>query len=80
MSPSLQRPRQGIQVDGLCLDTQHDGGSEPDSDTDSVVCAWEDDHGEDPAEEDDRDSVVSGEQSVGSVEEEPMQHSECWMM
>ena len=50
----------------------HDGGAEPVSDTDSVVCALEDDHGEDPAEEDDRDSVASGEQSVGSVEEEAM--------
>ena len=56
----------------VLVETQHDGGAEPDSDTDSVVCAWEDDHGEDPAEEDDRDSVVSGEQSVGSVEEEAM--------
>ena len=53
----------------VLVETQHDGGAEPDSDTDSVVCALEDDHGEDPAEEDDRDSVVSGEQSVGSVEE-----------
>ena len=43
------------------MENQHDGGAEPDSDTD----VWEDDHGEDPAEEDDRDSVVSGEQSVG---------------
>ena len=56
----------------VLVETQHDDGAEPDSDTDSVVCAWEDDHGEDPAEEDDRDSVVSGEQSVGSVEEEAM--------
>ena len=56
----------------VLVETQHDGGAEPDSDTDRVVFAWEDDHGEDPAEEDDRDSVVSGEPSVGSVEEEAM--------
>ena len=56
----------------VLVETQHDGRAEPDSDTDSVVCALEDDHGEDPAEEDDRESVVSGEQSVGSVEEEAM--------
>ena len=54
------------------VETQHDGEAEPDSDIDSVVYAWEDDHGEDPAEEDDRDSAVSGEQSVGSVEDEAM--------
>ena len=36
------------------VETQHDDGVEPDSDTDSVVYAWEDDHGEDPAQEEDR--------------------------
>ena len=54
-SPSLQRPRQSVQVDGLCL-WRLSMMAEPDSDTDSVVCALEDDQGEDPAEEDDRDS------------------------
>ena len=72
-SPNLLEARAKSPSRRLVLaETQHDGGVEPDSDTDSVVYAWEDHHGEDPAEEDDRDSVVSGEQSVGSVEEEAM--------
>ena len=36
----------------VLVETQHDDGVEPDSDTDSVVYAWEDDHDEDPAQED----------------------------
>ena len=36
----MWRPRL-VQVDGWCLWTQHDDGAEPDSDTDSVVYAWE---------------------------------------
>ena len=68
-SPSLQRPRQGVQVDGLCFWrlSMMLGVSQIQTQT-VLFVHW----GEDPAEEDDRDSVVSGEQSVGSVEEEAM--------
>ena len=53
-SPSLgaqtRRPSRRL----VLVETQHDDGAEPDSDTDSVVYVWEDDHDEDPAQEDDR--------------------------
>ena len=53
-SPRLPQSLHLLRVWWMASKSTVGAAAEPDSDTDSVVCVWEDDHDEDPAHEDDR--------------------------